>query len=131
MDSPGFYFHVEPKEFFIGAGIYMFPPDMLKKYRNLVANTQAGDELNKKIKTILKNKKYSLGGKKYKKIPKGFNPDSKNAELLLHESVYTFYKSNNLDELKNKNLLNFVYKVFKDMSPLHFWMVKYLSVKSI
>ena len=131
MDSPGFYFHVDPKEFFIGAGIYMFPTDMLKKYRNLVANTPAGDELNNILKKILKNKKYSLGGKKYKKIPKGFSPDSKNVELLLHESVYTYYSSNNLEEIKNKNLVNFVYKIYKDMSALHFWMVKYLSVKSI
>ena len=131
MESSGFYFHIDPKEFFIGAGIYMFPPDMLKKYRDLIANSPAGDELSKILKSILRNKKYSLGGKKFKKIPKGFNPDSKQADLLLHESVYTFYSSNNLEEIKNKNLVNFVYKVFKDMSPLHFWMVKNLSVKSI
>ena len=131
MESPGFYFHIDPKEFFIGAGIYTFSPDMLKKYRNLIANTSAGDELEKILKSILKNKKYSLGGKKYKKIPKGFNSDSKHADLLLHESVYTFYQSSNLEEIKNKNLVNFVYKVYKDMAQLHFWMVKYLSVKSI
>ena len=38
MDASGFYFHLEPKLFGVGLGIYMFPPHLLKKYRDVLSN---------------------------------------------------------------------------------------------
>ncbi|MEO8399470.1 MAG: DUF2461 domain-containing protein [Ignavibacteriaceae bacterium] len=126
MESSGFYFHVDPKEFFIGVGIYMFPKDLLKKYREAASDPVTGKELNNILKSILKNKNYSLGGKNYKKTPTGYDPDNPNADLLLHDGVYIFYGSKNLNELKNKPV-DFTFKIFKDMLPLHKWFIKNLS----
>ena len=33
MECSGYYFHIEPKLFFLGAGMYVFTKDQLKKYR--------------------------------------------------------------------------------------------------
>ncbi len=46
MECSGLYFHIEPKLFFLGAGMYQFTGDQLKKYRQLVSDPVAGKELN-------------------------------------------------------------------------------------
>ncbi len=131
MESPGFYFHIEPKEIFIGAGLYTFTKELLTKYREIISSSNKADGLNAILKSILKNKKYSLGGKNLKKIPRGFDPNSKYADLFLHDSIYIYYKTDDPSEIKNKDAINYVYKIFKDLSPLHKWLVKNLSIKSI
>ena len=126
MDSPGFYFHVDPKGYFIASGIYMPSKEQLKKYRDAVANPSSGKELSDAIKKVMKKGNYTLGGKKYKKVPRGYDPDSKYADLLLHEGLYMFIEGNDINKLPKKDLLNYVFKVYKDLLPIHKWLVKTL-----
>jgi uncharacterized protein (TIGR02453 family) len=125
--SPGFYFHIEPKLFFLGSGTYMLENEKLKIFRNAVYNPESGKELNDAVKKVLKNKKYQLGGKYFKRVPKGFDPEYPYAEYLLHNGFYVYYESTDFGELKNPVDLSF--KIFKDMLPVHRWLVKALSKK--
>ncbi|MFN3693589.1 MAG: DUF2461 domain-containing protein, partial [Ignavibacterium sp.] len=45
MECSGFYFHIEPNNFFLGAGMYVFSPQQLKKYRDTVYNPDKASEL--------------------------------------------------------------------------------------
>ena len=126
MECSGLYFHIEPKEFFLGSGMYMFTKDQLKKYRELVSDPVKGKQLNEIIFKILKNKKFKLGGKTYKKTPRGYDPDYKYNDLLLHNGVYISYESKNFDELTKKDPVIFAYKTFKEMYLLHKWFVENL-----
>lgn len=123
MECSGLYFHIEPKLFFLGAGMYMFTKDQLKKYREAVSNPAKGKELNEISKKLLKNKKFQLGGKTYKKIPRGFDPDYIYNDLLLHSGFYIYYENNGFSELTKKDPVIFAYKIFKEMYPLHKWFV--------
>ncbi len=126
MECSGLYFHIEPKLFFLGAGMYMFTKDQLKKYREIVSDPVKGKELSDIVNKILKNKKYQLGGKTYKKTPRGFDPDYKYRELLLHSGLYVSYESTNFNELTKNDAVNFSFKIFKEMYPLHTWFVEIL-----
>lgn len=126
MECSGLYFHIEPKEFFLGSGMYMFSKDQLKKYRELISDPAKGKQLNDIISKITKNKKFELGGKTYKKTPRGFDPEYKYNELLLHGGVYLFYKSSKFEELTKKDTVAFTYNTFKEMYPLHRWFVENL-----
>ena len=126
MECSGLYFHIEPKEFFLGSGMYMFSKDQLKKYRELVSDPAKGKQLHDIISKITKNKKFLLGGKTYKKTPRGFDPYYKYNDLLLHSGVYLFYKSSKFEELTKKDTVAFTYKTFKEMYPLHRWFVENL-----
>lgn len=126
MECSGFYFHIEPKLFFLGAGMYVFTKDQLKKYREIVSDPAKGKELNDIVTKLLKNKKLLLGGKTYKKTPRGFDPDYKYNELPLHSGLYVYYESKNFTELTKKNLTDFSFKIFKKMHPLHKWFVENL-----
>lgn len=124
MECSGFYFHIEPGNFFLGAGMYVFSPQQLKKYRDTVYNPDKGSELNSIIKSILRNKNYSIGGKTFKKTPRGYDSDYKFADLLLHSGVYSFYEIDSLNMFHKKDIVEFTYNVFRDMNSLHQWLVK-------
>ncbi len=123
MECPGFYFHIEPKYFMVGAGLYLFPKDLLKKYRNTVADPVNGKELDRIVKKILSKKNYTIGGKKYKKVPRGYDTDYRYADYLLYDGLYAGYESNDIKELYKDDVIEFVFKKFKDLLPLHRWLV--------
>ena len=127
MDSPGFYFEVNTKGSFYGSEIYMPSKEQWKLYRDAVSDPRLGKELNNAVKKILKKGSYELGGKKYKKVPKGYDPDLPYAEYLLYEGLYTFYDSENINELTKVDVVEFSFKKFKDMLPIHQWLVKVLG----
>ncbi len=127
MDSSGFYFHVDPKGYFIANGIYMPQKEQLKLYRDAVADPGYGKELSDAIKKVMKKGNYTLGGKKYKKVPRGYDPNSPFADLLLHDGLYMYIEGSDINKLPKKDLMGYVFKTFKDMLPIHQWLVKTLK----
>lgn len=125
MDASGFYFHLEPKYFGVGLGIYMFSPDLLKKYRDVVSKHEQSTELHKIVRSLEK-KGFTIGGKKFKKTPKGYDPNIQYPGYLLFEGIYAWYEGNNFKEIENGKVVPAVFKIFKEMLPLHNWLVKKL-----
>ncbi|HEX9251695.1 MAG TPA: DUF2461 domain-containing protein, partial [Ignavibacteriaceae bacterium] len=126
MECSGLYFHIEPKLFFLGAGMYVFTKDQLKKYREIVSDPVKGKQLNDVLSKLLKNKKFELGGKTYKKTPRGFDPDYIYNDLLLHSGLYVYYESTDFNELTKTDPVIFAYKIFKELFPVHKWFVENL-----
>ena len=123
MECSGFYLGIEPKLFFVGLGMYMFTPDQIKKFRETVYDTANAEELNKIIKN-LKKKGYKINNTHFKKVPRGFEKEYKYADLLKYNGLYAFYESDTLEELFETDQIKFLYKKFKDMLPLHKWLLK-------
>jgi uncharacterized protein (TIGR02453 family) len=124
MECSGFYFHLEPKLFFLGAGIYMFTKEQLKKYREVVSIAEKGKQLNSIIKKITLKDKYKLGGKYYKKTPKGFDPAYQYNELLLHNGLYLSYENNEFSKSYLQDPVKFSYQIFKELLPIHNWLLE-------
>lgn len=125
LESSGFYFHIEPDSFLIAVGFYIFPPDLLKKYRITLLQQTKNSELFEIIKR-LKKKGYSIEEKKYKKFPPGFTAEHPFAELSLHSGLYAMYETNDFEQFKEKDIIDFSISVMKDMIPLHKWIVENL-----
>lgn len=123
MESSGFYFHIEPKKFGVGVGMHIFPKHLLKPYRDAVAKPAKGKELDQVVKKLLK-KGYLVGGKNYKRIPKGYDADYAYANYLLHDGIHGWYDGKSLKELSDGKAVKVVFKIFKDMLPLHQWLLK-------
>ena len=127
LESSGFYFHIEPKYFFLGGGTYMFSDKMLKVYREALADKTAGDQIAKAVKKVTKIG-YSIGGKNFKRLPKGFDADFPHAELLLHNGLYCFYESKDVGDLKPKTIIDYCFNHFKAMLPIHSWLTDVLPL---
>jgi uncharacterized protein (TIGR02453 family) len=123
MECSGFYFHIEPGYCFFGAGIYMFTNDLLKKYRNIIYNPDKAKELDSILKK-LKKKGYGFGGKTYKKVPKGFDPEYPFSDYLLYNGFYTYADNIDPKTLQKENPVKFTFKKFNEMLPIHQWLVK-------
>lgn len=124
MESSGYYFHLESKKFGVGGGMYVFSKEHLKKFRDVVSDLIKGKELDSIVKKITKNGIYTVNGKHYKKTPRGYDPNGKYSEYLLYKGIYAWYNGKKLGELGGANTISQIYKMFKDMSPLHNWLVK-------
>lgn len=127
MESSGLYFHVDPKNYFVATGMYTFTKDQLTKYRNIISIEKNAEELDSIIKKIIK-KGYLLGGKHYKKIPRGFDKEYQFADMLLYNGLYAF-KEQSVDLLTKTDPVKFVLKTFKELEPLHQWLVLNLPAK--
>jgi uncharacterized protein (TIGR02453 family) len=123
MECSGFYFHVEPDYLFLGTGMYMLTDELLKNYRQVVYNPDKAKELDSIIKR-LKKKGYSPGGKSYKRVPKGFDTEYPFSDYLLYNGIYVYEENIDLKKLQKENILKFTFKKFKEMLPLHQWLVK-------
>jgi uncharacterized protein (TIGR02453 family) len=123
MECSGLYFHLDTKSFGAGTGMYMFSREQLAQYRTLVYDPENAKQLMGILKKILKNKNFSLGGKKFKRVPKGFDPEYPFADLLLHDGLYLWYESKNFNSLSKGKSVRTVFDIFKKMLPLHNWFV--------
>lgn len=128
MAASGFYFHLEPPNMILGAGVYTIPVQLLAGYRRAVVDPQKGKELGRVVALISRLKGFTIGGKHYKRIPAGFDPSHPNAELLKHTGLYAGFETLIPPELYSARLLDYCYHRFKAAAPLHRWLVKNLLV---
>jgi uncharacterized protein (TIGR02453 family) len=116
MDG-GYYLHIEPGKSMMAGGVYMPPPDILKKIRQEIDYNPG--PLNKYIVSS-DFKKYfgEFEGERLKKAPKGYNPDHPNIELLKLKYYIVVLRINDKDVLSS-DFLDYALKVFKAMKPLN------------
>jgi uncharacterized protein (TIGR02453 family) len=123
LECSGFYFHLEPPELMLGVGIYCFSKTLLPVYRDSVVHSKHGPVLVKAIKEVSDKGNYALGGKHYKKTPRGYDPEHKNAELLLYNGFWASSSGKIPKELHSAKILDYCFQRFQDMSPVHKWLV--------
>ncbi len=129
LENSGYYLQLNKSSIFIGAGMYCFPKDLLKPYRDSVVDSKRGGELGAIIKRIHGNGSYNIGGEHYKRMPAGYDPDSRNSRLLLHNGLYAYYQCPLPDEIYSSDFVDYCFKIFRDISPLHSWLLNLGATK--
>ena len=115
----GYYFHLSPEESFLGGGIYMPSPEILKAIRQEVYFN------SEELKQIMSEPDFRriYGGvhdmeDKLKKPPKDYPADFKDMDLLRHKS-YTVWHTLTEEELSSQALLGAIVQKFKAMVPFN------------
>lgn len=123
LENPGFYFQFDKDSIFLGVGRHVFSRDSLKNYREAVVDPVKGKHLIKAVNDVTrKNSKYILGWKEYKQIPRLYDRNHPNSQYLLYGGLGFQYKSEIPDEFYSSKLLDYTFKIFEDMSPIHSWL---------
>jgi uncharacterized protein (TIGR02453 family) len=125
MESPGFYFHLEPPDLFLGGGFYMLPDSLLVRYRRAVVDPKLGRELTKILADLRAVPGCEVGGTHYKRVPAGYDPKHPNAELLKHNGLYAGWEVKIPDELFSAALVDFCFERYRPLVPLHKWFMKW------
>jgi uncharacterized protein (TIGR02453 family) len=123
--NAGYYFHIEPKTFFVGGGIYMPQADRLKLVRQeIYFNLDKFLSIveNKNFKKYFKN----IEGDKTVRMPKDFPDDFPGADWLKYKS-YSVLHTIKPEVLMSKDLKKYILSVFTHMTPLNHFINAALS----
>lgn len=127
MECSGFYFHLESDRIVLGAGIYRFPENLLDKYRERVVDRGHGAALSRAVAETTAGGRYTLGGVRYKRVPRGYDPSHPNAALLLHDGFSVGTESGIPEELFSPALLDYCMERFIPTLSIHRWLTEFLE----
>ncbi|MEE8045002.1 MAG: DUF2461 domain-containing protein [Thermodesulfobacteriota bacterium] len=122
LGNPGYYLQLDKSSILIAGGLYSLPNDIVKTYRDAISDSKKGKEIAKILKKITKNPSYQLGGMHYKRVPRGYDSENPNVDLLLHNGLYIYYEGPIPKEVYSRDFLDYSFGIFKDMLPLHNWL---------
>jgi uncharacterized protein (TIGR02453 family) len=121
----GYYVHFEPDASMLAGGLYMPPPETLRKVRDEIYYQADG------FKKIIYQKKFleCFGQiedtEKMKNPPKGFSKDFPDIELLKFRNYAVMHKVPD-DEALKENYLEYSLSVFSLLYPLNDWFNRIL-----
>ena len=122
LENPGFYMHIDPPNILLYTGLYKFPKHLLPVYRDAIVHPEHGPALVKAIKKATKNSDFELGTKHYKKTPRGYDAEHPLAEWLLYNGIGLRYEAPIPQELFTAGFINYCFKQYRKMAPLHDWL---------
>ena len=122
MECPGFYFHLDARRLMLGIGMYQFSKPALERYRHAVVDGKRGPALGRAVKTVT-GCGLTLGGEHYKRVPRGFDPEHKNAAYLRHNGLHAMREDKAPTELRSAALVDYCMGAYTDGLPLHRWLL--------
>ncbi len=125
-ESPGYHFELKPEQLSLSAGISNFSRKALRCFREAVADAKSGEELAGIIEKVEKKPDYQLSKIYYKSVPEGYQVQGKREDLIRLNGLMVSTVMTIPAELYNRNLLKFVYTIYKDFSPVQNWLTKNL-----
>jgi uncharacterized protein (TIGR02453 family) len=124
MESAGYYVGLEPPDIMLGGGMYMIPDSLLGRYRGAVVDPRRGAELAKIVAALRAIPGCAVEGSHYKRVPAGYDPGHKNAELLKHKGLYAGFETKVPGEFFGAEFVDYCFERFAPVAPLHRWLMK-------
>lgn len=122
---PGYYFHIEPKQSFVGGGMYMPQAEALRDIRNYMAE-HAPDFLEITNEVSFKKIFPEMYDHQLKTAPKGFPKDHEFISLLKYKS---FVFSNSIDNQKitGDHFINHTVQAFEQLYKVNAFLSEALN----
>ncbi|MCA1988941.1 MAG: DUF2461 domain-containing protein [Desulfarculus sp.] len=121
MAGSGFYFHLEPPTLMLAGGLYRFTSAQQAAFRAQATSPKPGRRLAQ-ILGELRDQGYQIGGLRHQRLPRGFAPDSLNAELLKHDGLHAALHASLPEEIGSSALVDWCLERFLPLVPLHDWL---------
>ena len=123
--NPGYYFHIEPGNSFIGGGIYMPPSEQLKAIRNYMAG-HADNFLEITNDPVFKSNFPEMYDDQLKTAPKGFPKDHEHITLLKYKS-FIFSKAMKDSVVKSDKYVEEMVKSFQQLQAVNAFLYEALA----
>jgi uncharacterized protein (TIGR02453 family) len=124
-ERPGLWFRLTPNELILGAGMHHFEREVLGRYREAVADPESGRELAK-IVTAVERSGAEVGGRHYKRVPAGYEPDHERADLLRHDGLYAGLELTVPREARTPRFPAFCSTRYRKLVPVVDWLADLL-----
>jgi uncharacterized protein (TIGR02453 family) len=123
-ERPAYGFQIEATGMALMTGIFKFPPAMLAAYREAVHDDREGAGLEDILEAVRRTGTYEIAGAYYKRVPSGYDPNHRRADLLRYDGLYTFAPRLAVSDLLTPALVDLCYTHFQQMAPLYHWLMK-------
>ncbi|MFQ5907557.1 MAG: DUF2461 domain-containing protein [Thermoplasmata archaeon] len=124
MESPGYGIGFDWEGWGIHGGHHMFSKPMLQAYREAVDDETLGRELEETMKPLQRAGGYEIGEVKYKRVPRGYDPDHPRAHWLKYGGLWAYRNFKEPEILQKPELVDRCFDVAQELAPLHHWMVR-------
>jgi uncharacterized protein (DUF2461 family) len=104
-------------------GMHGFPKSVLTAYQEAVADDVRGAELEAALETLRSAGVYEIGGERYKRVPRGYDPDHARADLLHYKGLHVRSPQIEAPVLTTPELVEVCFEHCRAMAPLHHWLV--------
>ncbi|HYU19475.1 MAG TPA: DUF2461 domain-containing protein [Chloroflexota bacterium] len=121
-ECPGYFFRLTARSLMLGAGMHTFDKLLLERYRQAVVDERRGAGLERAIQAMRAAGPYELGGRYFKRVPAGFDPDHSRAELLLHAALYAGLELSLPPEVYSSDLPALCLEHYRNLAPLQEWI---------
>lgn len=118
----GFFLRITHSRVHLGAGSHGFSKEELARYRKRMNDGKAAKELGS-LTRRLQTAGYDIGGKHYKKPPRGFNGNEAGADLVLHSALWASADRKAPPELGSNKFVMYCAREWKKLAPLHRWLM--------
>lgn len=118
----GFFLRIRDKSVHLGAGSRGFSKEALAQYRTAVNDDKVARPLASLTKR-LRRAGYEIGGKTYKKPPRGFDGSAAASDLVLHSALWVSVERKSPPELASSRFVAYCVREWKKMAPLHRWLL--------
>lgn len=123
-----FVVHFDPRQVVVGAGLYYFEGKVVDAYRAAVADDRRGAALADVVGRLARAG-WSVGGEKFKRVPRGYPADHPRADLLRHEGLFAYrVTAPPPAELHDARFVEWCAAQLAEAAPLHAWCVDLLKV---
>ncbi len=126
VHAPGFYFHVDPYDVFLGAGIWHPESDALAGIREAIDDDPAGWKKAKANKPFAA--KFEFSGESLRRPPQGYSGDHPLIDDLKRKDFIGIYRLGH-DDLFEPSILDQTVEAFRTAKPLMAFLCKAVGVK--
>jgi uncharacterized protein (TIGR02453 family) len=125
-ERPGYWFRLTPKALLLGAGKHHFARDDLARYREAVAADETGVPLARAVAKVERAGGF-VGGREYKRVPRGFDPGHPRSQLLMHSGLFGGLELPVPPELGTGRFPALCARHYRRLSPIQEWLVESLG----
>jgi uncharacterized protein (TIGR02453 family) len=122
-ENPGFFFGMDAHGAGLYGGLHGFPKPVLTAYQEAVADDALGAELEAALEPLRRAGVYEIGGERYKRVPRGYDPDHARADLLRYKGLYARSPQIEPPLLTTPELVEVCFEHCQAMAPLFHWLV--------
>ncbi len=121
----GFFLRITSTSVHLGAGSHGFSKEALASYRKALLDEKAAKSLASLARRLTRAG-YAIGGKTYKKVPRGFAGSAPAQELALHSAFWVAAQRRSPPELGNAKFVTYCMREWKKLAPVHRWLIEHV-----
>jgi hypothetical protein len=103
--------------------VHVFNKAMLAAYRAAVVDELTGAHLSDAVARVGSEGGYRIGGRHYKRVPRGYDPAHPRAQLLLYNGLHVELPRLGRDLVTRPTLVDACAETFARTGPIHRWLV--------